>query len=133
MQSKKGTGTRKAGQGMNWIRLSTRLAIYHRDGWACVYCGEPGEEVGNGLTLDHLVACELGGSNDPSNLVTCCGKCNSAKGKKTKRGWLSYLRDGGIDGAKVARRIRALVRKKLDRKEGRRLEQIRKIRKSPCK
>lgn len=124
----KSSGTRKNGQGMNWIRLSTRLAIYHRDGFACVYCGAGGEEHGVGLTLDHLVACELGGNNDASNLVTACGKCNSAKGMKTTRGWLAYLRSKEIDATRVARRIRRLVKKSLNRNEGRRLASVRKTR-----
>ena len=117
--------TRKAGQGMRWIRLSTRLAIYHRDAWCCVYCGAPGEALGVGLSLDHVVACELGGDNAPSNLVTACGPCNSAKHKLTMRGWCSRLRARDINAARVARRIRALVRRPLDRVEGRRLERVR--------
>jgi len=129
MQSERGTGKRIDGQGMNWVRLSTRLAIYHRDGFCCVYCGAAGEEHGVGLTLDHLVPVELGGSNDPSNLVTACAHCNSAKQALTTRGWLGRLRARGINASRVARRIRALVRRPLDRVEGRRLEKIRKTRK----
>jgi 5-methylcytosine-specific restriction endonuclease McrA len=115
-------------QGMNWIRLSTRLAIYHRDGFACVYCGAAGEELGTGLTLDHLVAQEIGGSSRPDNLVTACHQCNSAKQHLTIRGWLARLRARGIDTATVARRVRALVRRPLDRAEGRRLERAQKSR-----
>lgn len=38
--------TRKADwQGMNWIRQDKRLAIYLRDGLACVWCGERSVEV----------------------------------------------------------------------------------------
>ena len=118
------------GQGMNWVRLSTRLAIYHRDGFCCVYCGAAGEEHGVGLTLDHLVPCETGGDNHPSNLVTACFGCNSSKQALTTRGWLSRLRGRRVDASKVARRIRALVRKPLDRNEGRRLERARRTRKS---
>lgn len=122
-------GTRQQNwHGMNRVRLSTRLAIYHRDRFCCVYCGAAGENYGVGLTLDHLVAVELGGTNEPSNLVTCCSHCNSAKGARTKRGWLSYLRSHGIDASRVARRIRALTRRPLDRTEGRRLEAARKSR-----
>lgn len=118
-------GTRKAGQGSNWIRRSTRLAIYHRDGFCCVYCGAAAEDLETALTLDHLVACELGGTNRPGNLVTSCRSCNSAKGALTRRGWLARLAQRGIDTARVARRIRALVRRPLDRTEGRRLERVR--------
>ena len=28
------------------------------------------------MTLDHLLACELGGQNTAANLVTCCVSCN---------------------------------------------------------
>lgn len=120
-------GARKAGQGSKWIRKSSRLAIYHRDGFCCVYCGAAAEE-GERLTLDHLVACELGGTNSHTNLVTACRSCNSAKQDLTKRAWLKRLRSRGIDASKVARRIRTLVRRPLNRTEGRRLATIRKVR-----
>lgn len=41
-----GMAQRIKNQGMNWIRLSTRMAIYHRDGFVCAYCGEGAEETG---------------------------------------------------------------------------------------
>ena len=121
---------RKTNQGSKWIRKSTRLAIYYRDGFCCVYCGAAGESSGVGLTLDHIAAQELGGSSDPSNLVTACLSCNSAKQHLTMRGWLKRMRSKGINTERVARRIRALVSKKLNRVEGRRLERIRSARKA---
>lgn len=114
---------RNGEQGMNWIRLSTRLAIYHRDGFCCVYCGA-GSELGAGLTLDHLLANELGGSNEPANLVSCCRTCNSAKGALTMRSWLKRLATKGVD-TKLSRRVRAAAARKIDRAEGRRLAQLR--------
>ena len=118
-------GTRKAGQGSKWIRQSTRCAIYHRDSCRCAICGAT-EEDGAVLTLDHIVACELGGTNDPSNLVTYCRSCNSAKQDLTTRGWLAYLRaTRGIDTKPIARRIRRLVEKKLDRAAGRAMAAVR--------
>ena len=122
------TGNRKKGQGSKWIRRSTRLAIYHRDAFCCVYCGAAAEDLETALTLDHLVACELGGTNRPGNLVTACTTCNSSKGAKTTRQWLAYLRAKGISTDSVARRVRRLVAKNLDRTEGRRLETARKTR-----
>ena len=116
---------RKRNQGMNWIRLSTRLAIYHRDGFACVYCGEGAERVGRGLPLDHVTACELGGSNAPSNLVTACLSCNSSKQDSTTRAWFARLRDSGTDTSTMGARIRRLVNRPLDRAEGVRLAAIR--------
>jgi len=71
-------------QGMNWIRKEKRLAIYLRDGMACAYCGSSVEE-GTQLTLDHIKPYSKGGSNDPSNLVTCCQKCNSARGNRAMK------------------------------------------------
>lgn len=49
---------RPNGQGSKWIRRAKRLAIYERDWFRCVYCGEADASK---LTLDHLVASEAGG------------------------------------------------------------------------
>jgi hypothetical protein len=69
-------------QGMNWIRQERRLAIYLRDGLACVYCGAAVED-GTILTLDHVIPHSLGGSNAATNLVTCCHRCNSSRGNRS--------------------------------------------------
>jgi hypothetical protein len=68
-------------QGMNWIRQEKRLAIYIRDGLACVYCNANIEDTK--LTLDHLTPYSQGGSNDASNLVTACLRCNSSRGVRS--------------------------------------------------
>lgn len=117
--------SRKTGQGSKWCRPSTRQAIYHRDGFCCAYCGAAAEG-GVTLTLDHILACELGGDNDPSNLITACLSCNSSKQDLTTRAWFAVLRDNGIDTSKVGPRIRRLANKPLDRAEGRRLVAARK-------
>lgn len=67
---------------MNWISQHKRLAIYLRDGLGCAYCGV-GVEDGAKLTLDHLTPYSEGGSNDQSNLVTCCHRCNSSRGSRS--------------------------------------------------
>jgi hypothetical protein len=69
------------GQGMNWLRKEKRLAIYLRDGLACCYCGEAVED-GAKLTLDHLTPHSAGGTNDATNLVTACHRCNSSRGNR---------------------------------------------------
>jgi 5-methylcytosine-specific restriction endonuclease McrA len=66
---------------MNWITQKKRLAIYLRDGCACVYCGASVEE-GTQLTLDHLKPHTKGGTNDAYNLVTCCKPCNDSRGAR---------------------------------------------------
>ena len=109
--------------GAKWIRRSTRDAIYHRDGFACVYCTRAGVR----LTLDHLLAVDLGGTHDPANLVTACLSCNSAKQGLSVRAWFRRLRARGADTTKIGRRVRRLTRKALDRAEGRRLARARTI------
>lgn len=113
-------GRRIKGQGSKWCRRSTRLAIYSRDGFACVYCRK-GIDDGMVLTLDHVLACEVGGTNAPENLVTACVHCNSAKQHRTMREWLAALRRRGVNTDGMAQRIRRQTAKVIDREEGRRL------------
>lgn len=63
--------------GSKWIRPEKRLAIYHRDGFTCVYCGASARDVT--LSLDHLKPRSQGGTNDATNLVTACLPCNSKR------------------------------------------------------
>ena len=66
-----------------WIRPEKRLAINLRDGMICLVCmkrlfGADPQDV----TLDHIQPKSDGGSNDVSNLYTCCKHCNSSRGDK---------------------------------------------------
>lgn len=70
--------TTRPWNGSKWCRQSTRLAIYLRDGCACVWCGRAVED-GAALCLDHLTPYSRGGSNDPRNLVTACKRCNDTR------------------------------------------------------
>lgn len=115
-----GTRGRKVGQGSKWIRRSTRFSIYHRDGFKCAYCQASAGD-GAQMTLDHVLPCELGGTNAVENLVTACLSCNSRKQDKSMRDWLASLRDRGVDTSKIALRIRKLTATTLNRAEGRRL------------
>ncbi len=60
------------------LKLEKRLALYLQDGMACAWCGA-GIEEGARLPLDHLVLYSQGGSNEATNLVTCCALCNSRR------------------------------------------------------
>jgi len=62
------------------VRFS-RQNIYLRDKHICQYCGRkfPPEE----LTYDHVIPKSRGGRTIWSNIVTCCVRCNSAKGGRT--------------------------------------------------
>ena len=109
------TARKKKNQGMNWIAQATRLAIYLRDGFACAYCGE-GIETGNQLTLDHLKPYSKGGDNSPTNLVTCCHRCNSARGNRAVRTFCkavaSYINHGAT-AQEIENHIRATSKRSL--------------------
>lgn len=122
---------RVEGQGSNWLHRPTRLALYARDDWRCVYCGRKvytgkGKPLASSrwaATLDHVLSQELGGATEARNLVTCCCVCNSIKGCKPLA---VFVRDLKLFHRRtykpgVAGRIRAALRKPLDRAEGQRL------------
>ena len=107
---------RRKWQGMNWIRQEKRLAIYLRDSLACVYCGES-VEAGATLTLDHLKCYCRGGSNEASNLVTACQRCNSSRGKRSVRAFCrsvaAYL-NHGIAAEEIEHHVRNSARRSID-------------------
>lgn len=75
--------------GSNWIRRAKRLAIYIRDGFRCQYCQRDLKGLRPRLvTLDHITPVALGGSNDSTNLVTCCKNCNDRKQDRPLEAWL---------------------------------------------
>lgn len=84
--ARRGAGGNR-GQGSKWCPHVKRLGIYLRDGLACVYC-DKGVAEGKLLTLDHLVPRSTGGTNAPTNLVTACVQCNSAR---RARRWFTGL------------------------------------------
>lgn len=60
------------------ITRRVRFEVLRRDGHTCRYCGAAAPDVP--LTVDHVIPRALGGSDDPSNLVTACQPCNAGKG-----------------------------------------------------
>ena len=68
-----------------------RERIFRRDGYACLYCGASGPEVE--LTLDHVEPRVKGGDGSPGNLVTCCRRCNEAKGGRPAWAFLASHRE----------------------------------------
>lgn len=110
------TQRKEKNQGMNWIRKERRLAVYIRDGLACAYC-DRGIEDGIKLTLDHLTPYVQGGSNDPTNLVTCCSFCNSSRGardwKVFAKSVAAYL-NHGVQAKRIIAHITATIKRPLD-------------------
>ena len=66
-----------------WIRREKRLAIYIRDDFKCLYCGEHLKDAKpQDITLDHLECRSNGGNNEATNLVVSCRHCNCSRGNK---------------------------------------------------
>ena len=106
----------KRTQGMNWLPKARRLAIYLRDGLACAYCGASVEDHAR-LSLDHLRPYSKGGTNETSNLVTACGRCNSSRGTRTVRGFCrvvaAYL-NHGVSVEAIEQHVRHTAARKID-------------------
>lgn len=60
-----------------------RDRIFERDGYTCQYCGA----LGGHLHCDHAIPISRGGTNDLSNLVTACKRCNLSKHTRTPEEW----------------------------------------------
>ena len=102
-------------QGMNWIRQEKRLAIYLRDGLACLYCGAKLED-GAQLSLDHIKPHSKGGSNLEGNLATCCTKCNSSRGDRDIKAFCldvaKYI-NHGVSGEEILKTIKRNTKRSL--------------------
>ena len=112
---KKKASRKERNQGMNWIRPEKRLAIYLRDGLACCYCGDTVED--GKLTLDHLRPYASNGSNAPTNLVTCCAKCNSSRGKRSWKlfaGKVAAYLNHGVTATAIVQHVETTRRRSLD-------------------
>jgi 5-methylcytosine-specific restriction endonuclease McrA len=51
----------------------------------CPYCNQPIDGIGE---WDHIIPRSQGGTNESSNLVYCCKKCNHDKSGRTPQQWL---------------------------------------------
>lgn len=79
----------------------TRFEVLRRDGHKCHYCGAAAPDVP--LTVDHVLPVALGGSDDPSNLVSACRDCNSGKGSTAPDSELVAALDAKAEQWKAAR------------------------------
>lgn len=96
-------------------RGTKRLAILLRDGLTCTYCQRTAEQVVC-LTLDHVVPHSKGGTDDASNLVTACDRCNSSLQDASLAAGIRRLNENhglGINYRTVAARIRRQTAKDL--------------------
>jgi HNH endonuclease len=58
------------------VSSRVRFEVFRRDDYTCRYCRAADQP----LTVDHVLPTVLGGTDDPSNLVTACRDCNAGKG-----------------------------------------------------
>ncbi len=54
-----------------------RSRVFSRDNYTCQFCGKTLSS--NMLTVDHMIPLDRSGTNDETNLVTCCRECNHRK------------------------------------------------------
>lgn len=59
------------------VTKRTRYEVLRRDNHTCRYCGGTAPDIV--LTVDHVTPVALGGSDEPTNLVTACRDCNAGK------------------------------------------------------
>ena len=62
------------------MNVATRRLVRERYDRRCGYCGVSEDDTGGELTIDHFVPVIAGGSDDASNLVYACFRCNLHKG-----------------------------------------------------
>lgn len=82
---------KKNGSSRQRITSNTRGLIQELDRHTCQYCGFEGDNFS--LTVDHVIARELGGDNSNNNLVTACHSCNKKKGLKNP---IEFIRQEGF-------------------------------------
>lgn len=106
---------RRGWNGGSWVSKRVRVAIYLRDGLACVYCGR-GVEDGATLSLDHVVCKSKGGSNEPGNLVTSCTICNSSRCDRPLRTFCRVVAEyrNVETWEAIEKRVRKAIKRGLD-------------------
>jgi 5-methylcytosine-specific restriction endonuclease McrA len=72
------------------------FAVFRRDLFRCVYCGQSSIGDGVKLEIDHITPLVAGGTDDVNNLVTSCIQCNRSK-------------SGAVLPAMVVSELRAVV------------------------
>lgn len=74
---------------------------------ACRYCGRRCNKWGDverdplALTVDHWLPVSRGGTNEKSNLVPCCLRCNQYKGCLSGDEYLAVMHDATQDQRKA--------------------------------
>lgn len=73
-------------------RFAVREEVFKKTDGKCFYCG------GTAETMDHMQPSSRGGTNEISNLIGACHRCNSEKGNATVAEYLEFLNFRGVNG-----------------------------------
>ena len=62
------------------MESAVRELVRWRARGRCEYCGIPQEHVAFQFQIEHIIARQRRGSDDPNNLALACDRCNAYKG-----------------------------------------------------
>src|SRR5215207_9416700 len=85
------------------LPLDLRIDVWDESGGRCHYCQEALHPLRD-FTVDHVIPVARGGSDDRSNLVAACRRCNSSKGAGTAPG-VPAVAPGELTVEQVADRL----------------------------
>lgn len=69
----------------NYEAPLTNRALFARDGYLCLYCGNAFSP--RALTRDHVIPVSRGGKNVWANVASACKACNHRKNNRTPAEW----------------------------------------------
>lgn len=80
--------------GINSLK-GVREHLFRKHRGLCFYCGIEMTRSGcnriSDFCVDHVIPLKRGGKDTYSNVVACCGGCNTSKGNKTPDEWYQSL------------------------------------------
>jgi hypothetical protein len=77
----------KGNGGDGFFKADKDLQLRSQKG-LCWWCSKP---MGDDVTIDHIVAINIGGRHDPRNIVLAHKSCNSSKSDKLPQDWAGRL------------------------------------------
>ena len=90
------------------ISTRTRLEVFKRDGFRCMYCGRTPPTVL--LHVDHIIAVSNGGSNCKDNLATSCDQCNLGKSNVPLTSVPKSLQERAAESIEREKQLKALAK-----------------------
>lgn len=91
-----------------------RFEVLRRDNYTCRYCRTRNNE----LTVDHVVAKALGGTDLPDNLVAACKDCNAGKSSATADASLvADVREDALRHAEMIKQTYAVLVQRLGKRD----------------